>query len=105
MEKQIQKRRFRSAILCVFSKFTKIQYFQEIKKLQKLAASLQESDIKKELTTFESLLKTEEDRLGIATRKRTSEEIEDNDENDEKTRLLDYVKNKNKDFFRDCFCF
>ena len=83
MEKQIQKRRFWSAILCVFSKFTKIQYFQEIKKLQKLAASLQESDIKKELTTFESLLKTEEDRLGIATRKRTSEEIEDNDENEE----------------------
>jgi hypothetical protein len=69
--------------LCVFSKFTKNLYFQEIKKLQKLAASLQESDIKKELTTFESLLKTEEDRLGIATRKRTSEEIEDNDENEE----------------------
>ena len=75
--------------MCVFSKLTKIQYFQEIEKLQKLAASLQESDIKKELTTFESLLKTEEDRLGIATRKRTSEEIEDNEENDETAKKRD----------------
>jgi hypothetical protein len=35
------------------------------------------------LVLFESLLKTEEDRLEIATRKWTSEEIEDNEENAE----------------------
>jgi hypothetical protein len=47
------------------------------------------------LVLFESLLKTEEDRLEIATRKWTSEEIEDNDENDEKAIMHDYMKNNN----------
>ena len=51
--------------------------------MNKIADSLQESDIKKELTTFESLLKTEEDRLGIASRKRPAEQVEDNDNSEE----------------------
>ncbi|CBY42910.1 unnamed protein product [Oikopleura dioica] len=58
----------------------------EIEKLRKLATSLQESDIKKELTTFESLLKTEEDRLGIVNRKRSSDEIENNEENEKEAK-------------------
>ena len=55
------------------------------------------------LVLFESLLKTEEDRLGIATRKWTSEEIEDNEENDEKAIMHDYMKEYKR--FCDCFCF